>query len=57
VCHPLQQADPDALNPGIDALLTTLEWLVAEHHEPGDEQTTGRRSAPRHGTGVFGTRR
>jgi alkyl hydroperoxide reductase subunit AhpC len=36
------QADPDAINPGVDALLTTLEWLVAEHHEPGHEHATGR---------------
>jgi peroxiredoxin len=36
------KAYPDALNPGVDELLTTLEQLVAEHHEPGDEQTTGR---------------
>jgi peroxiredoxin len=39
------RAYPDALNPGVDELLTALETLVAGHEpesEPGDERTNGR---------------
>jgi hypothetical protein len=35
------KAYPDALNPGVDGLPTTLEALVAGHG-PADDQASGR---------------